>query len=141
MANIAVFLPRQIPFDMMVGISIVFVLGLGFMLREGGGKIQKIVLEKQHTRYVRSATIIDLAYLVILYIFKELNNIPMSTTWVFVGLLCGRELAIATVSNGSYRLKNVFPIVGKDFLKMMVGLGASLGIVLAIHYVIVPNGL
>ena len=141
MANIAVFLPRQIPFDMMVGISIVFVLGLGFMLREGGGKIQKIVLEKQHTRYVRSATIIDLAYLVILYIFKELNNIPMSTTWVFVGLLCGRELAIATVSNGSYRLKNVFPIVGKDFMKMMVGLGASLGIVLAIHYVIVPNGL
>jgi len=26
-------------------------------------------------------------------------------------------------------------------LKMMVGLGASLGIVLAIHYIIVPNGL
>ena len=140
MANIAVFLPRQVPFDMMVGISIVFVAGLGFMLREGGGKIQQIVLEKQHTRYVRSACIIDLAYLVILYIFKEVNNIPMSTSWVFVGLLCGRELAIATVSNGSYRLKNVFPIVGRDFLKMMVGLGASLGIILLIHYVLVPNG-
>ena len=65
----------------------------------------------------------------------------MSTTWVFVGLLCGRELAISTMSNGSYSLKNVFPIVGRDFMKMMIGLGASLGIVLAIHYVIVPNGL
>ena len=140
MANIAVFLPRQVPFDMMVGISIVFVAGLGFMLREGGGKIQQIVLEKQHTRYVRSACIIDAAYFLCLYFFKEVNNIPMSTSWVFVGLLCGRELAIATVSNGSYRLKNVFPIVGKDFLKMMVGLGASLGIVLLIHYVLVPNG-
>src|SRR5210317_1126599 len=140
-ANIAVFLPRQVPFDMMIAISVIFVLGLGFMFREGGGKIQKIVLEKQHTRYVRSACIIDAAYFLCLYFFKELNNIPMSTTWVFVGLLCGRELAISTMSNGSYRLKNVFPIVGRDFMKMMIGLGASLGIVLAIHYVIVPNGL
>ena len=125
---------------MMIGVSLVFVLGLGFMFREGGGKIQQIVLEKQHTRYVRSACIIDGAYFLCLYFFKELNNIPMSTTWVFVGLLCGRELAISTVSNGSYRLKNVFPIVGKDFMKMMIGLGASLGIVLTIHYILVPNG-
>ena len=58
----------------------------------------------------------------------------MSTTWVFVGLLCGRELAISTMSNGSYRLKNVFPIVGRDFMKMMIGLGASLGIVLSACY-------
>ena len=140
-ANIAVFLPRQVPWDMMVAVSLIFVGGLAYMLREGGGKIQQIVLEKQHTRYVRSATIVNIAYFLCLYFFKELNNIPMSTTWVFVGLLCGRELAISTMSNGSYRLKNVFPIVGKDFLKMMIGLGASLGIVLAIHYIIVPNGL
>ncbi len=139
MANIAVFLPRQIPVDLMILISGVFVFGLWYMFREGGGKIQNIVLEKHNTRYVRSATIIDAVYWVILYFFKELNDIPMSTTWVFVGLLCGRELAISTMSNGSYRLKNVFPIIGKDFMKMMIGLGASLGIVLAIHYIIVPN--
>jgi hypothetical protein len=139
-ANIAVFLPRQVPWDMMVLVSLVFIVGLGFMFREGGGKIQQIVLEKQHTRYVRSATIINAAYFICLLFFKELNNIPMSTTWVFVGILCGRELAIGTLSNGSYRLKHVFPIVGRDFMKMMVGLGASLGIVLLIHYVLVPNG-
>jgi hypothetical protein len=34
----------------------------------------------------------------------------------------------------------VFPLVAKDFFKMMIGLGVSVGIVLAIHYVIVPNG-
>ena len=45
MANIAVFLPREIPWDLMVMISLVFVAGLAFMFREGGGKIQKIVLE------------------------------------------------------------------------------------------------
>jgi len=109
------------------------------MFRERGGRIQQIVLEKHNTRYVRSATLIDLFYLVILYFFKELNNIPMSTTWVFVGLLTGRELAIATFTN-KRKFKGVFPLVAKDFLKMMIGLGASIGIVLFIHYLVVPNG-
>lgn len=139
-ANIAVFLPRQVPLDMMAAISVVFVGGLWWMFREGGGKIQNIVLEKHNTRYVRSATIIDAVYWVILFFFKELNDIPMSTTWVFVGLLCGRELAMATMT-GKEKFKVVFPLIGKDFLKMMVGLAASVGVVLAIHYVIVPNGL
>ena len=98
---------------------------------------QQIVLEKHNTRYVRSATIIDAVYWLILYFFKELNDIPMSTTWVFVGLLCGRELAMATVT-GKEKFKSVFPLIGKDFLKMMVGLAASLAIVLSIHYVIAP---
>jgi hypothetical protein len=31
--------------------------------------------------------------------------------------------------------------VARDFQKMMIGLGASVAIVLAIHYIIVPNGL
>ena len=140
MANIAVFLPRELPVDLMIIVSAVFVAGLWWMFREGGGKIQNIVLEKHNTRYVRSATIIDGVYWLILYFFKELNDIPMSTTWVFVGLLCGRELAMATMT-GKEKFKVVFPLIGKDFLKMMVGLGASVGVVLSIHYIIVPNGL
>jgi hypothetical protein len=138
-ANIAVFLPRQVPFDLMVIISLVFVVGLWFMFRERGGKIQQIVLEKHNTRYVRSACLIDLFYWLVLWFFKELNDIPMSTTWVFVGLLCGRELAMATML-GNGKLKVVFPLIGKDFLKMITGLLASIGIVLTIHYVLIPNG-
>lgn len=140
MANIAVFLPRQVPVDLMVMISIVFVVGLFFMFRERGGKIQQIVLEKHNTRYVRSATLIDLFYWMCLYFFKELNDIPMSTTWVFVGMLAGRELAIAQFT-GKRKFSSVFPLVGRDFMKMMIGLGASVALVLLIHYVIVPNGL
>jgi hypothetical protein len=139
-ANIAVFLPRTLTLDLLIMVSAVFVFGLYWMFREKGGRIQNIILEKHNTRYVRSATLIDLFYFVCLYFFKELNDIPMSTTWVFVGLLAGRELAIATVT-GKKKTKSVFPLVGKDFMKMMVGLGASVGIVLLIHMVIVPNGL
>ena len=140
MANIAVFLPREIPFDLMVMVSAVFVFGLGYIFYTGGGKIQNIVIEKHNTRYVRSATIIDCVYFLILWFFKELNDIPMSTTWVFVGLLCGRELAMATMT-GKEKFRTVFPLVTRDFIKMMIGLGASVGVVLSIHYVIVPNGL
>ncbi len=140
MANIAVFLPRQLDLSLMFMISAIFVGGLWFMFREGGGKIQKIVLEKHNTRYVRSATIIDAVYWIILFFFKELNDIPMSTTWVFVGMLAGREFAIASFM-GKKKTRSVFPLVGRDFGKMMIGLSASLAIVLMIHYVIVPNGL
>jgi len=140
MANIAVFLPRVIPVDLMIMISVVFVAGMFFMFRERGGKIQQIVLEKHNTKYVRSATLIDLFYWLCLYFFKELNDIPMSTTWVFVGLLAGRELAMATYY-GKQKTKSVFPLVAKDFGKMMVGLGASVALVLMIHYIILPNGL
>ena len=140
MANIAVFLPRELDVSLMIMISVVFVGGLWFMFREGGGKIQNIILEKHNTRYIRSATLIDLFYWLILWFFKELNDIPMSTTWVFVGLLAGREFAIASFT-GKKKTKSVFPLVGKDFMKMIIGLSASLAIVLLIHYVIVPMGL
>ena len=140
LANIAVFLPRSVPVEWMLAASGIFIVFLGYMFYEKGGRIQKIVLEKTGTRYVRSATIIDLVYAFILLFFKQYNDIPMSTTWVFVGLLCGRELAISTIMQ-DYKFKYVFPIIAKDFIKMLVGLLVSIGIVLIIHYIIVPNGL
>jgi len=139
LANIAVFLPRSVPIEWMITISVVFTSLLAWIFYERGGKIQKIVLEKSGTRYVRSATLIDLIYAFILLFFKQYNDIPMSTTWVFVGLLCGRELAISTVMR-DYQFKYVFPIIARDFVKMLAGLLISVGIVLLIHYVIIPNG-
>ena len=132
MANIAEFLPRQVPTEAMILISIIFVGGMGYMFYERGGKIQEVVLSKTNTKYVRSATLVDLIYSLILWYFKGYNDIPMSTTWVFVGLLAGRELAFATI-NDKYKFKTVFPLVGRDFFKMMIGLSLSIVIVLAIH--------
>ena len=133
MANIAVFLPRDIPVGTMIIISVGFVSGLAYMFWERGGKIQQVVLSKVNTKYVRSATLVDLVYAIILYVFKELNSIPMSTTWVFLGLLAGRELAIATALDKT-KIKKVFPLLTKDFFKLMLGLTVSTLIVLCIHY-------
>ena len=132
MANIAVYLPRQVPVETMVLISVVFVGGMAYMFWEKGGRIQEIVLSKTNTKYVRSATMVDLIYAFILWYFKGYNDIPMSTTWVFVGLLAGRELAFATI-NDKYKFKTVFPLVGRDFFKMMIGLALSIVIVFLIH--------
>ena len=135
-ANIAVFLPRQLSVIELIGVIIFFTAGLGWIFYQKGGKIQQIVLDKQNTKYVRSATLIDLVYAFLLLYFKQLNNIPMSTTWVFIGLLCGRELALNTYLTKKGNLKQVFPIVAKDFLKLLVGLVVSVAIVLLIHYVL-----
>jgi len=139
MANIAVFLPRQLDLINLIIVLISTILILGYVFYTGGGKIQEVVISKHGARFARSTTIINLVYAAILFYFKELNNLPMSTTWVFVGLLSGRELAISSVI-ADYRFKYVFPIIAKDFGKMLFGLGASVAIVLIIHQVIVPNG-
>lgn len=134
MANIAVFLPRKVPIDVLIIACVLLSSLLFYVFYEKGGNIQKIVLSKRGTRFIRSATIIDFFYAFILLYFKQYNDIPMSTTWVFVGLLCGRELAIATVVT-DYKLGYVFPIIGKDFLKMIFGLIVSVGIVVSIHFI------
>ena len=139
-ANIAVYLPRQLDITLLLIVLVYFTALIFHIFYIHGGRIQKVVLDKTGTRYARSATIINVIYATVLFYFKELNDLPMSTTWVFVGLLCGRELAISTM-NKDYKFKYVFPLIGKDFVKMIFGLSVSVSIVLAIHYIIIPRGL
>lgn len=131
LANIAVFAPRQMSLEYLLGSIVLLVTTLGYVFYHRGGKIQQIVIEKTSTSYIRSATIIDAVYAFILLYLKQMNNVPMSTTWVFVGLLCGRELAIATTKDR--KIKKVFPLVTKDFMKMMLGLCVSVIIVLLVQ--------
>ena len=127
-SNIMVFLPRDLSVIQVIGITGFFVSVLGLVFYRKGGKIQEIVINKKNTRYVRSATIIDLVYALLLLYFKQYNNIPMSTTFVFVGLLAGRELAL-----NSSLYKKSFPIITKDLGKLLLGMGVSLAIVFLIQ--------
>jgi len=136
-ANVAVYLPRgtDLGFELFLVFMTVLVAGLGRLFYTQGGKIQDIVLSKSGTKFVRSATIIDFVYALILWYFKMYNDIPMSTTWVFVGLLCGRELAIYRRFNEGKKIKEIFPMLVKDFLKMLFGLALSIILVLFVVYV------
>jgi phosphate/sulfate permease len=130
-ANIAVFLPRQLnPIEFSVYAGFVF-LGLGFLFYMKGDKIQSIINEKTDVTDVRAATIVDLVYAVILFYFKMYNKVPMSTTWVFIGLLAGREVAIALGKNAKAKKRGewvirAFNLAGKDILKATIGLIVSL---------------
>lgn len=138
MANIFVYLPRHGSLSATgYWLAIILLVGLlGLILYQRGGGIQKIVTTKTNTFDIRSATIIDFTYGIILFIFKEYSKIPMSTTWVFVGLLAGRELAItyqlAHNQPGSFR--TVLTVVLKDLGKIFLGLIVSLLLVLLISY-------
>ena len=131
-ANVAVFLPRELNVFQFVMVTTIFVIGLAYIFWRRGGKIQNIVLEKTSTRYIRSATVIDFLYALILLVFKDWSSIPMSTTWVFIGLLSGRELAMSSWMR-DYKFKDVFPIVGKDMLRLLFGLAISILIALSIQ--------
>ena len=135
-ANIAVFFPRGADFHSgyLAFTLTTLVACLGLVFWDQDNKIQQIVLSKSGTRFIRSSTIIDFAFAIILIVFKEWNNIPMSTTWVFVGLLCGRELAVYRMFKPNGKLKQIFPVVISDFLKIMLGLAFSLLLPLSIIY-------
>ena len=72
-ANIAVYLPRQLDISLLIIVLVYFSILLFYIFYIHGGPIQKIVLDKTGTRYARSATIINTIYAAILYYFKELN--------------------------------------------------------------------
>jgi hypothetical protein len=134
-ANIFVYLPRdEVSLPMMFGVIGILVAGLGHLFYTNGGKIQEIVLSKSGTRFIRSACLIDLFYALILWYFKIYNDIPMSTTWVFVGLLAGRELAVHKSFNKDTGVSIIFPILIKDFFKVMLGLALSVAVVSGVIY-------
>ncbi|MCJ8163770.1 hypothetical protein MKJ04_02885 [Pontibacter sp. E15-1] len=137
LANVAVYLPRKLDGLEFAAFAGFIFLGLGFMFYKRGEKIQHIINEKSDVRDVRSATIIDLVYAIILYYFKELNNIPMSTTWVFVGLLAGRELGMRLrMQDSPGKLGKTFSLIGKDILSVTIGLVISIILAVAINPVI-----
>ena len=127
-ANLFVYLPRKASFGELMFVLIAFCAFLWVVAYKRGGEIQKIVKMKTNVQDPRSATIIDLIYALILLYFIQLNNVPMSTTWVFVGLLAGREIALY------HRLrfespKKMYKHIFKDLTKVTFGLVVSIVVV------------
>lgn len=134
-ANVAVYLPRSLsPVEFVAFAGFIF-LGLGILFRMGGEKIQQVVDEKSSVVDVRAATVIDFIYAVILYVFKIWSSIPMSTTWVFVGLLGGREIgmALSRSAQDGRSLKDAARLMGRDLGSVTIGFLVSLLLAAAIN--------
>ncbi|WP_084059405.1 hypothetical protein [Cellulophaga tyrosinoxydans] len=132
-ANIFVFLPRQLSIvELLISMAIILLI-MAYIFKTKGGSIQKIVNQKSNTQHIRSATIIDLCYGVLLYVFTMLNNVPMSTTWTFIGILAGREIAIKYILEKK-ELKKTYSLIIKDLAKVNIGLIVSILIAYLIHF-------
>jgi len=132
-ANIAVYLPRSLNVGSFIAFTLVIVIGLGLLLYYRGGRIQQIVTEKSDVTDVRFATIIDLIYCILLFYFKLHSKVPMSTTWVFLGLLGGRELGMALMRTAKNNKRGAAKIIVKDFSYAMIGLVISIAIAVGVN--------
>ncbi len=126
MANIVVFLPRQMPLETFLMAIIYLFLVTGFIMYARGGRIQQIVNEKTYVSDIRAATAIDFLYALLLIVFKEWSKVPMSTTWVFLGLLAGREFAFYRYFNSGKNINEVSMLISKDLFRAGAGLLLSL---------------
>lgn len=130
-AKLFVYLPRKASVWELLFVLVSFTIFLGVLTYKRGGDIQKIVKMKTNVQDPRSATIIDLIYAFLLLYFINLNNVPMSTTWVFIGLLAGREIALY------HRLrfespKKMYKHIIKDLTKVTFGLVVSIVVVVVL---------
>jgi hypothetical protein len=137
-ANIAIYLPRTLSLAQFIGFAAVVFLGLGLIFFMKGDKIQEIVNEKSEVRDIRSATIIDFVYALILVYKLFISVIPMSTTWVFIGLLGGRELGIrlrekSKQKSKKKRVQQAFIMIGKDLGLATIGLIVSVIIATSVN--------
>lgn len=127
-SNATVFLPRDVPMAQFVGIMVFMMTAMAFVLYRRGGEIQEVITEKTDVVRVKSATIIDFTYAAILFYFKELNDLPMSTTWVFLGMLAGREIALKVTTNQDRPYSHTLRLIRMDILRAGFGLGVSLAL-------------
>ena len=136
-ANIAIYLPRSLSAWQFVAFAGYIFFGLGLLFYLKGDKIQGIVEEKSGITDVRAATLIDFIYALLLYYKLFESTLPMSTTWLFIGLLGGRELAISMNRNRPKKRKKAtiraFKMIGKDMLFALIGLAISLILAAAIN--------
>jgi len=131
-SNIAVFLPRRLDIFEFIAFAGIIFAGLGLLFYLRGDKIQGVVSEKIRISDVRAATLIDLTYVLMLIYKLFISNIPMSTTWVFLGIIGGREIAMSLARNkeGNLHKKKALRMTLKDML--YAGIGLIISILLAI---------
>ncbi len=128
-AKLFVYLPRKASVWELLFVLVSFTVFLGILTYKRGGDIQKIVKMKTNVQDPRSATIIDIIYAFLLLYFINLNNIPMSTTWVFIGLLAGREIALYQRLRFESP-KKMYKHIIKDLYKVTLGLIVSVVVVI-----------
>ena len=123
---------RELNLSSMVAATLMLCVGLCVLVAIGGGPIQEVVRNKINTGDLRSATVIDFLFGCVLFWKASISTFPLSTTWVFLGLLAGREIAIRWRLHLIDR-QPLNAVLGRDVFKAGIGIVVSLAVAFAIQ--------
>lgn len=126
--NFVVFLPRVFELKELILIMFVGIVSICLILLDNGGKIQEIVNEKSDIN-IKSSVVFNFLFSFVMLFIQCVSKIPITSTWMFLGILAGRELAItvskAGIFGGSYYRKCFAKIWG-DLKLAIFGVFVSL---------------
>lgn len=137
-SNMGVCLPRSLSTEEFLGL-VGFVLCLLMVLFTTlGGNMKRIVDQKTGITDIRAATGVNSFYMLMLFVFVVWNNTPISTTWMFIGLLGGRELASGIFVKHAKRsqkqsISKSIRLILRDLRYIGAGLGVSIGLSIIVN--------
>lgn len=141
-ANIFVFLPRELTaFEGFAAMFAILAL-LAYTFWNKGGPVQRILQAKTAVTDIRSATLIDFIYASLLFFFKEVSDIPMSTTFVFLGLIAGREFGFSLMEKAlsvGHAAKLSVSDASKAYIGLVISINMAVGLPLLARLLTEPG--
>ncbi len=134
LANIYVFLPRRLNGAELVVTLLVLCGAVALVVSLGGGPIQGRLRGKCRASDPRSTTVISLLFGLVLLAFLGGDRLPMSTSWLFLGLLGGREVGL-----GARGLGQPAPRVARELSLDLLAAGAALATSLAVALLVAAD--
>lgn len=132
LANLFIYLPRRPGAGLLALALAVLCAGVCLLLVESGGAIQAIVRRKSGLQEPLASAGLSFVYGLILALLALWGREPLSTTWVFLGLLAGRELALL-LAPMARPVAALMLDLGRDLALAALGLAVSLAVALAVQ--------
>lgn len=125
-----IFLPRVFTIKYLILFIIVGIFSILVILYNDNTTIKKIIGNKSDINY-KSGAIFNILFAMIMLSVQYISKIPITSTWVFLGVLAGRELAIA-VSKKNNNSLNIIQSLKNDLSDLY---SAILGIIFSLVFV------
>ncbi len=131
LANIYVYLPRHLSLAELLVTLTVLCGAVALLVTLGGGPMQGRLRGKCRIDDPRVGTVISLLYGLVLLLFLAGDRVPLSTSWLFLGVLAGRELGLSGRGVGRPAAVMLQDIT-LDLLRAAAALATSLAVALLV---------
>ena len=127
--NSFVYVPKKINIYELFLFIIVSLIFISYLFTNKSEELKTIVLNKKNIESPILNILINNCFIFIIIYLKKVNNIPIATNFIFIGLLAGREFSFINFSKRK-ELINTTKIVLKDFFSSVIGILISLFLML-----------